>query len=100
MHLNVSWKPGQTELSGVWTISPRPYSSNIANDLKPGEVLPSAEALAKQGQENVGKDDLCIAISLPFVFTGVSPTPVPKLFPPWLAAIKPGTSQSRSVRGY
>ena len=30
---------------------------NIANDLKPGDVLPWAEALTKQRQENLGSDD-------------------------------------------
>src|SRR5215472_1844346 len=48
---------GKADLSGVWTISPRPYNANIANDLKPGEVLPWAEALTKQRQENLDKDD-------------------------------------------
>src|SRR5215471_144028 len=48
---------GKPDLSGVWTINPRPYSGDIANDLKPGDVLPWAESLVKQRQENLGKDD-------------------------------------------
>jgi hypothetical protein len=57
---------GKPDLSGVWTINYRPYSSNIANDLKPGEVLPWAEALTKQRQENLGKDDPSTVHCLPF----------------------------------
>ena len=44
---------GKPDLSGVWSIvTPEP-----ANDRKPGDVLPWAEALAKQRQENLFKDD-------------------------------------------
>jgi len=48
---------GKPDLSGVWRINAGPYSANIANGLKPGDVLPWAEALAKQRGENLGKDD-------------------------------------------
>jgi hypothetical protein len=57
---------GKSDLSGVWTISARPYSTNIANDLKPGDVLPWAEAIAKQRGENLGKDDPSSVQCLPF----------------------------------
>jgi hypothetical protein len=44
---------GKPDLSGVWSIvTPEP-----ANDRKPGDVLPWAEALAKERQENLFKDD-------------------------------------------
>ena len=47
---------GKPDLSGVWNkISPK-YSRNIAADLKPGDVQPSAEALVQQRKENLGKD--------------------------------------------
>jgi len=53
---------GKPDLSGVWT-----HSGNIAYDMKPGDVvLPWAEALAKQHQENVGKDDPSSVHCLPF----------------------------------
>ena len=51
---------GKPDLSGVWTMS------HIVNDLKPGEVLPWAEALTKQRRENVGKDDPSSVHCLPF----------------------------------
>ncbi|HEY7334462.1 MAG TPA: hypothetical protein VH639_06235 [Bryobacteraceae bacterium] len=57
---------GKPDLSGVWTINYRPYSSNIANDLKPGDVQPWTEALTKQRQQNLGKDDPSTVGCLPF----------------------------------
>ena len=39
---------GKPDLAGVWTINYRPYNSNIATDLKLGDVQPWAEALTKQ----------------------------------------------------
>ena len=48
---------GKPDLSGVWMIGIGPYIGNIASDLKPGDVLPWAEALVKQRHENLGKDD-------------------------------------------
>ena len=45
---------GKPDLSGVWDIITNAVS---ANDLKPGDVLPWAEALAKERQENLFKDD-------------------------------------------
>jgi len=52
---------GRPDLSGVWT-----PSGKIAADLKPEDVLPLAEALAKQHQENLGKDDPSSVHCLPF----------------------------------
>jgi hypothetical protein len=47
---------GKPDLSGLWNkISPK-YSRNIAADLKPGEVQPSAEALVQKRKEDLGKD--------------------------------------------
>ena len=57
---------GKPDLSGVWTINARPYSGNIGNDLKPGGVLPWAEALTKERQENLGKDNPSDIHCLPF----------------------------------
>src|SRR6516165_2066091 len=48
---------GRPDVTGVWSINNRPYNQNIASDLKPEEVLPWADALTKQRQENLGKDD-------------------------------------------
>src|SRR5215467_3469287 len=45
---------GKPDLSGVWDIN---TSGDPANDRKPGDVLPWAEALAKERQENLFKDD-------------------------------------------
>jgi hypothetical protein len=57
---------GKPELSGVWTINSTPYNVNIANDLKPEDVQPWAEALTKQRQENLGRDDPSSLHCLPF----------------------------------
>jgi hypothetical protein len=57
---------GKPDLSGVWSINNRPYNENIVSDLKPGEVLPWAETLTKQRQENLGKDDPSSVHCLPF----------------------------------
>src|SRR5215471_10491159 len=45
---------GKPDLSGVWTIIRGP---SIVGDLKPGDILHWAEALIKQRQENLGKND-------------------------------------------
>jgi hypothetical protein len=46
---------GKPDLSGLWNrISPK-YSRNIAADLKPGDVLPWAEALVQARHEDLGK---------------------------------------------
>jgi hypothetical protein len=47
---------GKPDLSGVWTkISPK-YSRNIAADLKPEEIQPSARALVQEREENLERD--------------------------------------------
>jgi len=51
---------GKIDLSGLWQrISPK-YPRNIAADLKPGEVQPSAEALVKRRMEDFGKDHMSV----------------------------------------
>ena len=57
---------GKADLSGLWTINRRQYSAYIANDLKPGDVQPWAEALSKERQENLGKDNPSDIHCLPF----------------------------------
>ena len=56
---------GKPDLSGLWNrISPK-YARNIAADLKPGEVLPWAEALLQQRKEDLGKgymNVLCVPL--------------------------------------
>jgi hypothetical protein len=54
---------GKPDLSGVWAAGATP---NPANDRKPGDVLPWAEALVKQRQENLGKDNPSNIHCLPF----------------------------------
>lgn len=48
---------GTPNLSGLWGSSTGPYGFNIAADLKPGDVLPWAEALYKQRELEFGKDN-------------------------------------------
>jgi hypothetical protein len=45
---------GKPDFSGVWAINASP---DPANDRKPGDVLPWAEALVKQREENLYRDD-------------------------------------------
>jgi hypothetical protein len=56
---------GQPDLSGLWNrISPK-YSRNVAADLKPGEVLPWADALVQQRIEDLGRgymNVLCVPL--------------------------------------
>ncbi len=47
---------GKPDLSGLWRGNAGGYGMNIASDLKPEEIQPSAEALYKQRNENFGKD--------------------------------------------
>jgi hypothetical protein len=47
---------GKPDFSGLWTkISPK-YSRNIAADLKPDEIQPSARALVEQRREDLGRE--------------------------------------------
>ena len=46
---------GQPDLSGLWNRMSPKYSRNIAADLKPGDVLPWAQALVDQRHEDLGK---------------------------------------------
>ncbi len=61
---------GKPDLAGLWNkISPK-YSRNIAADLKPGEIQPSAEALVRQRKENLEKDYmnvLCVPLGPGYV---------------------------------
>jgi hypothetical protein len=57
---------GKPELSGVWSIDAGRYNLNIANSLKPEDLQPWAEALTKQRQENLGRDDPSSLHCLPF----------------------------------
>ncbi len=56
---------GKPDLSGLWNrISPK-YSRNVAADLKPGEVLPWADALVQQRIEDLGRgymNVLCVPL--------------------------------------
>jgi len=54
---------GKPDLSGVWTIN---AAANPTNVLKPGDVQPWAEALIKERQENLGKDNPSSVHCLPF----------------------------------
>jgi hypothetical protein len=51
---------GKPDFSGLWQrVSPK-YASNIAADLKPGEVQPSAEALVQRRKEDLGRDHMSL----------------------------------------
>ena len=51
---------GKPDLSGLWNkISPK-YSRNIAADLKPEEIAPSARALVEQRTEDLGKEYMTV----------------------------------------
>jgi hypothetical protein len=56
---------GKPDFSGLWNrISPK-YARNIAADLKPGEVMPWAEALLQQRREDLGRgymNVLCVPL--------------------------------------
>jgi hypothetical protein len=54
---------GKPDLSGVWTIN---AAANPASLLKPGDAQPWAEALTKERQENLGKDNPSSVHCLPF----------------------------------
>ena len=54
---------GKPDLSGVWTIN---AAANPATVLRPGDVQPWAEALTKERQENLGKDNPSSVHCLPF----------------------------------
>jgi len=67
---------GKPDLSGVWRIALGPYTLNTTNDLKPGDVLPWAEALAEQRRENLGKDSPaahCLPFGPLFTFDPINP---------------------------
>ena len=50
----------KVDLSGLWQrISPT-YRRNIATDLKPEEIQPSARALVQQRMEDLGKDHMAV----------------------------------------
>ena len=51
---------GKVDLSGLWQRISLTYARNIATDLKPGEVQPSAEALVQRRKENFGKDHMSV----------------------------------------
>ena len=48
---------GKPDLSGVWRWNPGRYGNDVTLDLAPGEIQPWAEALAKERQETLAKDD-------------------------------------------
>ena len=51
---------GKPDLSGLWNkISPK-YSRNIAADLKPEEIAPSARALVEERREDLGKEYMTV----------------------------------------
>lgn len=61
---------GRPDLSGLWNRMSPKYSRNIAADLKPGDVLPWAEALVNERRENLGKgymNTLCVPFGPSYV---------------------------------
>jgi hypothetical protein len=75
------------------------YNVNIAEDLKPGDVLSWAEALARQRQENLGKDDPSTIHCLPFGprFTPVATNPQKIVQTPTLVVILIENLTSRQI---
>jgi hypothetical protein len=61
---------GKPDFSGLWNrISPR-YSRNVVADLRPGEVLPWAQALVDERRENLGKgymNTICVPFGPSYV---------------------------------
>ena len=51
---------GKVDLSGLWLRVSPTYRRNIAADLKPGEVQPSAQAVVKRRMEDLGKDHMSV----------------------------------------
>ena len=47
---------GKPDLSGIWQRISLKYERNVAADLKPGEIQPSAQALVRQRAEDLQKD--------------------------------------------
>ncbi len=47
---------GKPDLSGIWLADALAYSLDVTTDLKPGEILPWAEALAKERVARFGTD--------------------------------------------
>src|SRR5439155_24636460 len=47
---------GKPDLSGLWQRSSLKYETNIAADLKPGEIQPWAEALVQHCAEDLQED--------------------------------------------
>ena len=80
---------GKPDLSGIWEGN-RKYLLNIAVDLKPGDIsmLPWAEALRKERQENFGKDRpdaRCLPSGVPKI--NVVPSPFKIVHAPGLVVI-------------
>ncbi|HEY4365514.1 MAG TPA: hypothetical protein VGN17_31425 [Bryobacteraceae bacterium] len=48
---------GKPDLSGIWHIDGLGYSTNITSDLKPGDMLPWAEAVTKERVAKLGLDN-------------------------------------------
>ncbi len=55
---------GKPDLSGTWSTPSDRYNNNIAADLKPGDVLPWADALYQARLREFGKDSM-ITLCLP-----------------------------------
>src|SRR5579862_1485276 len=55
---------GKPDLSGIWSTPSDRYNNNIAADLKPGDVMPWADALYQQRLRDFGKDSM-ITLCLP-----------------------------------
>lgn len=49
-------RDGHPDLSGIWILDPGAYGFDVASDLKPGDVLPWADALFKERAAAFSKD--------------------------------------------
>jgi len=59
---------GKPDLSGMWQMNPGSYVVNMAQDLDPNDIAPSAEARFREHLDNFAKDPGCFLPSGPRYF--------------------------------
>jgi len=51
---------GKPDLSGIWRLDSQGFGNDVASHLKPEDVAPSAAALFKERNENLGRDHMSV----------------------------------------